>query len=113
MNAVTAVLAEDEAPLRVELRAMLSELMPDLRIVAECEDGLAALEAIESHRPHIAFLDIRMPGVSGLEIARAVNGQVQVIFTTAYDEYAVKAFDSGAVDYLLKPIKRDRLRVAL
>jgi DNA-binding LytR/AlgR family response regulator len=113
MNVITAILAEDEAPQRAELRTMLSELIPELRIVAECEDGLAALEALEAHRPQVAFLDIRMPGTSGLEVARTINGLVQVVFTTAYDEYAVKAFDSGAVDYLLKPIKRDRLKVAL
>lgn len=92
---------------------MLAALWPELRIVAECEDGISALEALAAHAPVIAFLDIRMPGVSGLEVARAANGRAQVVFTTAYDEYAVQAFDSGAVDYLLKPIKRDRLMIAL
>jgi len=113
MIGTTAILAEDEAPQRADLRAMLSALWPELNIVAECEDGLAALEALDTHRPQIAFLDIRMPGVSGLDVAKATSGRTQVVFTTAYDEYAVQAFDNGAIDYLLKPIKRDRLAIAL
>jgi DNA-binding LytR/AlgR family response regulator len=112
MSSVTALLAEDEAPQRAELRRMLGELWPELTVV-ECEDGLAALEAMESHRPQVAFLDIRMPGVTGLEVARAAGVDVHVVFTTAYDEYAVQAFERGAIDYLLKPIKRDRLALAI
>ena len=110
---ITAILAEDEAPQRAELREMLRELCPELRIVAECEDGLSALEALAQHSPQIAFLDIRMPGVSGIEVARAANAKTHVVFTTAYDEYAVQAFDNGAIDYLLKPIKRERLILAI
>jgi DNA-binding LytR/AlgR family response regulator len=113
MTSPTAILAEDELPQRQELRALLGELWPDLAIVAECEDGLAALEALEQHRPQIAFLDIRMPGVSGLEVARAAGTQCQVIFITAFEEYALKAFDEGAVDYLLKPVSRERLSRAI
>jgi DNA-binding LytR/AlgR family response regulator len=113
MTSVTAILAEDEAPQRAELRSILMQAWPELQIVAECEDGLSALEALQVHKPQVAFLDIRMPGVSGLEVARAASGITQVIFTTAYDEYALQAFDHGAIDYLLKPIKRDRLAVAL
>jgi DNA-binding LytR/AlgR family response regulator len=113
MTKPSAVIAEDELPQRQELRALLTELWPDLDIVAECEDGLAALEALDVHRPQVAFLDIRMPGVSGLEVARAAGAQCQVIFTTAYEEYALRAFDEGAVDYLLKPIARDRLSRAI
>ena len=113
MTAPTAILAEDEQPQRQELRALLAELWPDLKIVAECEDGLAALEALEQHRPQVAFLDIRMPGVSGLEVARAAGAQCQVIFITAYEEYALSAFDEGAVDYLLKPVGRERLSRAI
>jgi DNA-binding LytR/AlgR family response regulator len=109
----TALIAEDEAPQRAELRAMLSQAWPELQIVAECEDGLSALEALQRHKPQVAFLDIRMPGVSGLEVARAASAMTQVVFTTAYDEYALQAFDYGAIDYLLKPIKRDRLVVAI
>lgn len=113
MKNPTALIAEDELPQRQELRALLAALWPELQVVAECADGLAALEMLEQHRPDVAFLDIRMPGVSGLEVARAVRAPCQVIFTTAYEEYALRAFDEGAVDYLLKPITRDRLARAI
>jgi DNA-binding LytR/AlgR family response regulator len=114
MTEITAIIAEDEKPLRNALRAMLEEAWPELRIVAECEDGIAAMEAIAAHRPDISFLDIRMPGVSGLDVARAaVAAKSQVIFTTAYDEYAVRAFETGAVDYLLKPLQPERLAQAI
>ena len=105
----TAMIAEDEAPQRHELRAMLARLWPELTIVAECADGLAAIEALAAHTPDIAFLDIRMPGVSGLEVARHLSGATQLVFITAYDEFAVAAFETGAADYLLKPIRADRL----
>ena len=112
--AATAIVAEDEEPLRIALREMLAEAWPELRIVAECEDGIAAMEAIAAHRPTLAFLDIRMPGVSGLDVARAaVAANALVVFTTAYDEYAVRAFETGAADYLLKPLQPARLARAL
>jgi DNA-binding LytR/AlgR family response regulator len=113
MTRPTAVIAEDELPQRRELRALLAELWPELEVVAECEDGLSALRALRDHRPQIAFLDIRMPGVSGLEVARAAGDHCQVIFVTAYEEYALRAFDEGAVDYLQKPVARERLRRAV
>jgi DNA-binding LytR/AlgR family response regulator len=113
MKNPTALIAEDELPQRQELRALLAELWPELQVVAECADGLTALEMLEQHRPDVAFLDIRMPGVSGLEVARAVSAPCQAIFTTAYEEYALQAFDEGAVDYLLKPITRERLTLAI
>ena len=113
MTRPTALIAEDELPQRQELRALLAELWPELEVVAECEDGLAALQALQRHRPQVAFLDIRMPGISGLEVARAAGDHCQVIFVTAYEEYALRAFDEGAVDYLQKPVARDRLRRAL
>jgi DNA-binding LytR/AlgR family response regulator len=113
MSRPTAVIAEDEAPQRRELRAFLAEMWPELEVVAECEDGLAALQALEEHRPDVAFLDIRMPGVSGIEVARAAAPRCHVIFITAYEEYALRAFDEGAVDYLQKPVARDRLRLAV
>jgi DNA-binding LytR/AlgR family response regulator len=114
MTGITAILAEDEAPLRQALRAMLEDAWPELRIVAECDDGIAAMEAIAKHRPDISFLDIRMPGVSGLDVSRAaIAAKSLVVFTTAYDEYAVRAFEAGAVDYLLKPLQPDRLQHAL
>ena len=113
MSRPTALIAEDELPQRQELRTMLAELWPELEVVAECDDGLAALQALAEHRPQVAFLDIRMPGISGLEVARAAGDHCQVIFITAYEEYALRAFDEGAVDYLQKPVARDRLRRAL
>ena len=106
-----AVVAEDEALLREELVAMLREAWPGLEVVA-CEDGGTAVEAIEEHRPDVAFLDIRMPGLTGLEVAAAAaeaSPRTQVVFVTAYNQYAIDAFDRGAVDYLLKPIARERL----
>ena len=113
MTPPTAIIAEDELPQRRELRAMLADLWPELNILAECDDGLAALQALEDHQPNVAFLDIRMPGVSGLEVARAAGAQCQVIFITAYEEYALRAFDEGAVDYLQKPVARERLSRAV
>ncbi|HEX3096313.1 MAG TPA: LytTR family DNA-binding domain-containing protein [Usitatibacter sp.] len=107
-----AVIAEDEALLREELVALLRAAWPELEIAAACEDGGSALEAIASHRPDVAFLDIRMPGLTGLEVAAAAGEAspgTQVVFVTAYNQYAVEAFDRGAVDYLLKPVARDRL----
>ena len=106
------VIAEDEELLRNELSKLISEAWPELRIVAECEDGGAALEAIAEQQPEVAFLDIRMPGLTGLEVAAAAaeaSPNTQIVFVTAYDQYALDAFDKGAVDYLLKPIAPERL----
>jgi DNA-binding LytR/AlgR family response regulator len=106
---ITALIAEDEEPQRTELRALLATLWPELTIVAECEDGISALEAWGANKPDVAFLDIRMPGLGGLEVARQAASPAQVVFITAHDEFALKAFDAGAIDYLLKPIRTDRL----
>jgi DNA-binding LytR/AlgR family response regulator len=106
------VIAEDEELLRNELSKLLAQAWPQLQIVAECEDGGSALEAIAEHQPEVAFLDIRMPGLTGLEVAEAVaeaSPKTQIVFVTAYDQYAIDAFDKGAVDYLLKPIAPERL----
>ncbi len=105
----SAILADDEDLPRAELRRMLAVVWPELRILAECEHGPAAVEAIDQHVPDIAFLDIRMPGLSGLDVARAASGRCHTVFTTAYDNHAIEAFDAGAVDYLLKPVAADRL----
>lgn len=105
----TAILVEDEAPQRRELRAMLEKLWPELEILKECEDGFEAIECLAAVRPDFVFLDIRMPGISGLEVARRIDASTQIVFTTAYDEFAVHAFETGAADYLLKPIHPDRL----
>ena len=107
-----AVIAEDEALLREDLVQQLRGAWPGLEIVAACEDGGTALESIAEHRPDVAFLDIRMPGLTGLEVAQAAaeaSPATQVVFVTAYDQYALEAFDRGAIDYLLKPIAPERL----
>jgi DNA-binding LytR/AlgR family response regulator len=109
MTHVTAMVAEDEQPQREKLCELLREVWPTIEIVSECSDGLSALEALTDMRPQVAFLDIRMPGLSGLEVARAATRDTHVVFTTAYDQYAVSAFEQGALDYILKPIKRERL----
>ena len=110
------IVAEDEELLRTSLLLQLGEVWPELRIVAECEDGASALEAIAEHKPDVAFLDIRMPGLTGIEVAAAlaeVSPRTQVVFVTAYDQYAIDAFEQGAVDYLLKPVARDRLQATV
>lgn len=110
---MTALIAEDEDLPRKELRRMLEALWPELQIVAECEHGADALEAIHRHQPDVAFLDIRMPGMSGLDVAHAVKGRCHAVFTTAYDSYAMDAFAAGAIDYLLKPVAQPRLAEAI
>jgi DNA-binding LytR/AlgR family response regulator len=113
---VRCVVAEDESLLREALLVQLTAAWPELDIVAACEDGGAALEAIALHRPEIAFLDIRMPGLSGLEVAAAAleaSPMTQLVFVTAYDQHALEAFERGAVDYLLKPVIPERLAATL
>ncbi len=108
----TCIVAEDEALLRHALVAELHRAWPALRIVAECEDGASAVEALAEHQPDIAFLDIRMPGLTGLEVANAAadaSPRTRIVFVTAYDQYAIDAFERGAIDYLLKPVKPERL----
>ncbi len=109
----TAILAEDEPILRAQLEAKLKKLWPELEVIASVEDGTAALEALEDRAPDFLFLDIRMPEMTGVEVARHVGGRAHVVFVTAYDEYAIQAFETGAVDYLLKPYSDERLAVAV
>ncbi|WP_374347047.1 LytR/AlgR family response regulator transcription factor [Chitinimonas sp.] len=108
-----AIIADDEDLPRDELRRMLAQAWPELTILAGCEHGEEALQAITRLQPDIAFLDIRMPGLSGMDVAHAVQGRCQIVFTTAYDQYAVNAFEAGAIDYLLKPITQERLDQAI
>jgi len=113
---VTCVVAEDEQLFRDALVDLLHGEWPDLDIVASCDDGAGALDAIGEHLPAVAFLDIRMPGLTGLEVARAmqsVSPNTQIVFVTAYDAHALAAFDAGAVDYLLKPVERERLATTI
>jgi len=109
MQEIKAIIADDEKQLRSHLKSMLSKVWPDLIICGEARNGREALELIEKHRPDIAFLDIRMPGLSGMEVAGKVAGSCWVVFVTAYDQYAIEAFENEAVDYLLKPVTRERL----
>jgi DNA-binding LytR/AlgR family response regulator len=106
---VHALIADDEENLRAALRRRLSEVWPELVIIAEACDGTEALELAAEYEPEIAFLDIRMPGLDGLEVARRLSGRCHLVFVTAYDEYAVSAFERDAVDYLLKPVTAERL----
>ncbi|MFJ2987798.1 LytR/AlgR family response regulator transcription factor [Collimonas sp. NPDC087041] len=106
----TAIIADDEDLPRTELRRMLADVWPELQILAECEYGTEALEAIQQHQPDIAFLDIRMPGLSGLDVAEAIKGNCHAVFVTAYDNHALEAFTAAAMDYLLKPLSRQRLQ---
>jgi DNA-binding LytR/AlgR family response regulator len=111
----TAIVAEDEELLRAELVSQLKAAWPELNIVAEAEDGAHALEEIAAKKPDIAFLDIRMPGLTGLDVVAAMPSlgvPTQVVFVTAYNEYALDAFEKGAVDYLLKPVTPERLKSA-
>ena len=109
----TAVIAEDEPVLRRELRLRLAQAWPTLRILGEAENGMEAVALLDRDAPDILFLDIEMPGMSGLEVARHANGRSHIVFVTAFDAHAVAAFDQGAVDYVLKPYDDARLGLAL
>jgi DNA-binding LytR/AlgR family response regulator len=124
MNAPTAVLADDERLMREQLRARLAEVWPELNIVAEARNGLEAVQLVAQHRPDVVLLDIRMPGLTGVEAARQIaqlappEGQdeadlPEIVFITAYDQYAVEAFEQGVADYVLKPAERERLAVTV
>jgi len=109
----TALIADDEAPMRDQLRARLQEAWPALRIVAEAANGVEAVALAREHKPDIAFLDIRMPGMGGIDAARQIYEQSHIVFATAYDQYAVEAFEQGAIDYLLKPVTLARLETTV
>ena len=104
-----ALIAEDEPRLREQLAERLARLWPELEVATMVGDGLDAVQALDRHQPNILFLDIQMPGLSGLEVARYASNRCHVAFITAYDEYAVAAFEQGAVDYVLKPFSAARL----
>lgn len=105
----TALIADDEPHLAQYLKAQLAQAWPELQLVKVAANGVEAAEAIAELQPDIAFLDIQMPGLTGLEVAQGIEGATRVVFVTAYDQYAVDAFEARAVDYLLKPLKTDRL----
>src|SRR6266581_4163240 len=112
-----AVIADDEPLMREQLRARLSELWPELEIVAEAKNGVEAVEQVAALRPEVVFLDIRMPAKTGIEAAReiaALDGRPpEIVFVTAYDQYAIDAFQQGVIDYVLKPAERERLGVTV
>ena len=114
---VRAVIADDERLMREQLRARLAEVWPALQIVAEARNGLEAVDLVNQHRPELVFLDIRMPGLTGVDAARQIAQMEigddehlpEIVFITAYDQYAVQAFEQGVCDYVLKPAERERL----
>jgi DNA-binding LytR/AlgR family response regulator len=108
-KAPTALIAEDEPVLRAELTDLLAKVWPELDIVAVAEDGLEAIRMLEARSPDVLFLDIHMPGLTGLEVARVASGRAHIVFVTAYDQHALAAFDEGAVDYVMKPVNAARL----
>jgi DNA-binding LytR/AlgR family response regulator len=109
VNHVRAIIADDEEALRSLLRRKLSSLWPELSVIGEAGDGEKAFKLIREERPDIAFLDIQMPGLSGIEVAQRSAGSCKFVFVTAYDKYAVEAFENEAIDYLLKPVSDERL----
>ena len=108
MSEQTAVIAEDEPHLRDELCETLAEVWPELVIKAKARDGSEACEALQRFAPDVLFLDIEMPGKTGLEVAQFANGRCHIVFVTAYDNYAVEAFDHAAVDYVMKPVTAEK-----
>jgi len=117
LSPVRAVLADDERLMREQLRSRLTEVWPELEIVAEAKNGLEAVELVREHHPDLVFLDIRMPGLTGVDAARQIAQLPEddswlvpeIVFITAYDQYAVEAFEQGVADYVLKPAERERL----
>lgn len=106
----TALIADDEPLLRERLAMHLARLWPELQIVAQARNGREAIELFDEHQPDVVFLDVHMPGLNGVEAARAIKGRAQIVFVTAYDQYALQAFEQGAVDYLIKPFDVVRLQ---
>lgn len=109
MSSPTALIADDEPLLRERLRTHLARLWPELVVVAEARNGREAVELFDTHAPQIVFLDVHMPGLNGIEAARSVARRAQIVFVTAYEQYAVQAFEHGALDYLVKPFDEQRL----
>jgi len=109
----TVLIAEDEPLMRERLLELLAQAWPEARVLLVAENGNDAWDGFLEHEPDVVFLDIRMPGLSGLEVAERIGTLAHVVFVTAYDQYAVDAFDAGAVDYLLKPVQPDRLDKAV
>jgi DNA-binding LytR/AlgR family response regulator len=109
MTATTALIADDEPLLRDRLRGHLARLWPELDIVADARNGREAVELFDQHQPDVVFLDVHMPGMNGIDAARSIARRAQIVFVTAFEQYAVQAFDQGALDYLVKPFDEARL----
>lgn len=105
----TALIADDEPLLRERLRSVLARAWPELAVVAEARNGREAVELFDEHAPQVVFLDVHMPGMNGIEAARSIARRAQLVFVTAYEQYAVQAFEQGAIDYLVKPFEEARL----
>lgn len=110
---LTALIADDEEAPRAQLRQALARVWPELRIVAEAVNGVDAWDAFLEHEPDVCLLDIRMPGLTGIDVAERIGGRAQVVFVTAFGDHALAAFDAGAVDYVLKPVDDERLAQAM
>src|SRR5688572_25997875 len=105
----TALIADDEPLLREALVRLLASAWPELEVVAQARNGREAIERFEDHRPDICFLDVQMPGKTGVEAAQHIGRRAHLVFVTAFDQYAVQAFAQGALDYLVKPVEPARL----
>jgi two-component system, LytTR family, response regulator len=112
MKKIRTVIIEDETPAREILKYYLKDF-PDIEIIAECADGFCGLKTISTMKPELVFLDIQMPRLTGFELIEVMTEKPVIIFTTAYDQYAIKAFEMNAIDYLLKPFPKERLRSAI
>ena len=108
----TVLIADDEDAPRAQLAAALKRVWPEAQVVAECANGVDAWDAFLEHEPQVALLDIRMPGLTGIEVAQRIAGKAAVVFVTAYGDHALDAFDAGAVDYVMKPVEPERLAQA-
>ncbi len=113
MKQVTAIIADDEENLRISICLLLKRLWPELKILGQAQNGIEAVSLIEHEKPDIAFLDIKMPGLSGVNVAKKVSNACKIVFITAYDQFAVQAFESEAVDYILKPVTQKRLKTTI
>jgi len=109
VSRVTALIADDEPLLRARLKEHLRRLWPELEVVAEARNGREAVELFDVHLPDVAFLDVQMPGLNGVEAARSIARRAEIVFVTAYEQFAVQAFAQGALDYLVKPFEPERL----
>jgi DNA-binding LytR/AlgR family response regulator len=105
----TALIADDEEAPRAQLALALRTAWPELQLVAECVNGVDAWDAFLEHEPEVSFLDVRMPGLTGIEVAQRIGGRAHIVFVTAYGDHALAAFDAGAVDYVMKPVEPERL----